>query len=81
MSLYSYWSKIKAKAKDTLCLSRQNKKAPIEQWKWKGLFENKGICLAPESLFLNKPVNPEPCNKLITDMLRLIPKDFLIKMV
>ena len=30
------------------CLSRQNKGAAIEQWKWKGLCENKGKCLAPE---------------------------------
>ena len=31
-----------------LCLSRHNKRAPIEQWKWKDLCENNGICLAPE---------------------------------
>ena len=30
------------------CLSGHNKRAPIEQWKWKGLCENKGICLALE---------------------------------
>ena len=31
-----------------LCLSWHNKRAPIEQWEWKGLCENKEICLAPE---------------------------------